>query len=175
MPLALALVGLVFLVAGGIKRSAVASPEATSLSVDAERVDTALVAVLIGAGFCGACRSERFAEAFLAAREELERLDSSVVFVGAFLDDEVADGLALAEDLGYFHEIIAGGNWTNHAADRYMWRMMPGPATVPQLILMRRAVEHSARGIIIIDETVLRRLVGITEIEQWVEQARAHE
>ncbi len=133
----------------------------------AGKIKRQLVAVLIGASTCGACRTERFRAAFAAAQGRLVSKDSTVFLVGVALDFDTKAGVKLLTKLAAFDELIVGGNWANHAANKYIWDQFPGMPTIPQMVVLERTVEYSDRGVVVGDEEVLVRLLGTDEIERW--------
>lgn len=70
---------------------------------------------------------------------------------------------------GAFDETTAGHGWFNEGIRRYVYEDLPGPAGTPQIIIVRRtlAVEGDQRSVA--NERVLARMVGLGEIQEWVE------
>ncbi|GIW51696.1 MAG: hypothetical protein KatS3mg081_1051 [Gemmatimonadales bacterium] len=74
------------------------------------------------------------------------------------------------KQFGQFDEILLGRNWLNTGVVRYVWRDLPGPPQVPQVIVVKRRVEVSERSIHVGGEAEVVRKLGTTEILEWVEQ-----
>lgn len=139
-----------------------------------ERGGQLLEAVFIGATFCGALDKDGFREAVeqmkLLLAERAAAKGANFAVTGVALDWSVEDGVKFLHSFGEFDEIVAGRNWLNSAAVRYMWDAIPGDAVVPQVIVTQRSVTVGREIISVGDERLLARKLGATEIMRWVEQ-----
>lgn len=134
--------------------------------------DTALttqaVLVLLGASWCGDSRRSGLQHAFSRISRETAQIASrkneTFVSIGVALDRAPKKGLRWLEEVGSFNEIISGSGWLNSGAIAYIWRDVPGPAALPQILLIRRLVR--LRGSIVeVDSVILQeRWIGTAEI-----------
>jgi hypothetical protein len=131
-----------------------------------------VIAFFVGAKFCAAYSREGFPETVRTLREKLAGRASEAgmefVFVGVALDWTVEDGLEFLERFGPFDEIVAGQNWLNETAIRYIWRDLPGRAAVPQVILLHREIRVDDRVIQILNEQIMTRRIGVDGITEWL-------
>lgn len=130
-----------------------------------------LVLVFIGASFCNAQNTPGFPEVVETAKRRLkERAQAngmSFRVVGVALDWRAADGLAFLARFGEFDEVASGSNWISDGATKYIWRDMPGDADVPQMLVLRRAVE-TGQAIRLGEDRFVKRIRGTTDIKNWV-------
>lgn len=131
-----------------------------------------VVVVFISSSFCVANRDSAFKP---AVREMMRRLgmqrDSAgrrVSVTGVSIDWSARDGLAYLEGFGAFDEVVAGRNWFNSAATRYIWQAPGARSAIPQVVLVERTVSPGARGVEVGAERELGRFVGADEIREWV-------
>jgi hypothetical protein len=148
-----------------------ASPEDV-LEGHVEVIDDVIL-VFVGATFCGALDHEAMPavidEAKVRLRERALDTDRRFVAKGVALDWSVSEGLGFLRQFGEFDEVLAGRNWLNTGAARYMWTDIPGPAAVPQLLVLLRSAEVSAQGIEFGEERLLLRKLGVEEILEWAD------
>lgn len=131
-----------------------------------------LVLVFVGASFCGAHRTPGFPQWVEDAKVRLQATaharDHQFRAVAVSLDWDIEEALAFVRSFGRFDEVALGGNWVSDGAVRYVWETYPGEPVVPQLIVLERSVAAGEGGIRFGPGRVLRRLVGVDGIEEWV-------
>ncbi len=136
-----------------------------------------IVVVLIGSQSCGASKVPAFLEAMDTLRVLLQVRSGREGFrfsiTGVALDWSPAVGLAFLESLGDFDEIIVGRNWLNTGALRYVWKDIPGPASLPQVLVLERDVEVGPAGVTLRTERPMARVVGTDRIIEWVRAGAA--
>ena len=130
-----------------------------------------LVAVVVAAEFCAGSRDTTVRGAIVRALKELQLLAESrgerFVSVGVSVDPSATQGVKFLADLYPFSEIAAGNNWTGTGALTYLWEGFPGRASVPQILVMHRAIVVDTAGSMSIhakDAEVVRRFVGRDDI-----------
>lgn len=127
--------------------------------------------VLIGGSFCQAAQIPGFPEAFESikslVRAQADSRSQRAAVIGVALDWDPKTGLEWLQKLGRFDEVSTGRNWLNSGAVKYIWRDLPGPTALPQIVVVQRAVEPLERTIVISDETVVLRKLGAAEIMEW--------
>jgi len=133
-----------------------------------------ILAIYIGSTDCAPCRwpplesAVHHAWPLLAMQASRAKVTFSTV--GIALDDNVAGGVALLQPLEQFDEIIVGGGWTNSGAERYIWADTAATPAIPQILIVERHVgvndDHTRWDLS--SSTVLRRLIGESEIRAWV-------
>ena len=89
------------------------------------------------------------------------------VFVGVSLSSNTTSARRFIGDFAQFDEIVVGRGWLNSQAIRLFWRDSPGPAGVPQLVLMRRRIDVENGTIQVGRDSLLMRLTGVDEINRW--------
>lgn len=131
-----------------------------------------LIALVVGDSRCGASRDPAFASAIKSMAQVLEdsatARGATFISIGAALDSDIESGRSFLSSIGEFDEEIVGRSWLNSAAISYLWRENPGPATIPQVILIERDVTLEGATISISPDRVLSRRVGTTSIIEWV-------
>jgi hypothetical protein len=131
-----------------------------------------LIAIYIGAEFCGPCHDPQLKRAIgrmkiiLADRAAKERQSFSVT--GVSIDWEVEKGIKYLRSIGPFDEIVVGKSLFNQAASEFMWKDSSVSTVVPQLVLIQREVSYKDGRAIISNYKVVDRHVGTTEIISWV-------
>lgn len=85
------------------------------------------------------------------------------------LGREVDEGLALAESISDFDELIVGHGWLNVGAIHYLWDDLPSEAATPNLAITRRRIEfdENTGRLLPANEELLIRLIGLGEIRRW--------
>lgn len=131
-----------------------------------------LIAVYIGAEFCGPCHDPQLKKAIrkmktiLSERAAKEQQSFSVT--GVSTDWEVEKGVQYLRSIGPFDEIIAGKSLFNQAASEYIWKDSSGTPVVPQLVLIEREVSYKDGRALISNDRILDRHIGTIEIISWV-------
>lgn len=131
-----------------------------------------IVAIFVGASFCGATSAPDLPQVLEDMRRSLGTRASEehkrLVTVGVALDVSPDDGLKFLSHYGRFDEVLAGRNWLNTGAIDYIWRDTPGAASLPQLIVLERHVDEGKTSISVGTDHLIRREIGIEEIRNWV-------
>ncbi len=131
-----------------------------------------LIAVYIGAEFCGPCHDPQLKKAIarmksiLADRAAKDQQSFSVT--GVSTDWEVEKGIKYLRSIGPFDEMIVGKSLFNQAASEYIWKDSSVSTVVPQLVLIERDVSYKDGRAIIGSYRVVERHFGSTEIISWV-------
>lgn len=127
--------------------------------------------VFIGSSTCAASRSQPLRLAMNRARGLLQDV---AVYYGAGLHSVAiavasssAQGLQFLEGFRAFDEIMVGGGFHSIGLDRYLIKTYPGPDMTPQVLVLWRDIGPEGWGIE--SEQLLIRLVGTSEIAEWVE------
>lgn len=130
-----------------------------------------LVAVYVGAKSCGPCHLPATKAAIAQMKTLLSAYAAKHGYafsaVGVSTDWSTADGVAFLNDNGPFDQLVVGGNWTNLAAEHYIWRDDSAEPAMPQVIVLERTVTPGER-IAFSSPRVLRRVSGAAEIPKWV-------
>jgi len=141
------------------------------------RTTDEIIAVFIGGSFCGATSMPGLREAVETLNRELASRavaqGKTFVSVGVALDWSIQEGSSFLRDFGSFNEIVVGRNWLNSAVIQYIWRGIPGNASLPQMVLLERHVNVREASITVGEERLLARKVGVTEIVEWAAQRGA--
>jgi hypothetical protein len=130
-----------------------------------------IVLVLVGAAFCGAQREPGFPQAVedakLRVRDQAKARGAQFRAVAVSLDWKTDEAMSFLDGFGAFDEVTVGSNWLNEGAQRYIWRDLPGPAAVPQVLVIEREIEIEPR-VQVRSERVVKRLVGAPTVIEWV-------
>ena len=131
-----------------------------------------IVAIYIGSTTCGPCLSPEVKAAVkkmkVLVANQAKAQGASFAAVVAANDWEVPKAISFVEPLGAFDQLILGGNWTNLAIERYVWRDPEGVPAMPQILVVERTVTTGSR-VSFSEPKVLRRVMGGKEIPAWVE------
>ncbi|MDX2121610.1 MAG: hypothetical protein SF070_11220 [Gemmatimonadota bacterium] len=144
----------------------------------ATRDGPGLLAVYIGSSRCPWCRDPKVPVLLREIHARMIALADSIGvgyrMVGLAVDQQPEPGLGHLRRVGrMFNEMSSGGEWQGLAVSPLLWGALSGEPGTPQVILLRRTVRRMVpdSGPVrfeIADEMVLRRLVGLNAIEQWV-------
>jgi hypothetical protein len=166
-------VALALALAAGVLATAWARDPGVEHYVPATRLVAGpeVVFIFVGGSFCLAHRREGFPQAVEKAKVELARSTLArrghFRAVGVALDWDPDEGGRFLRKFGRFDEVSLGSNWVNGTVLRYVWRDMPGRPAVPQVVVVERQVEKSDVAINVVNEHVVRRLLGVDEIQDW--------
>lgn len=89
--------------------------------------------------------------------------------LGIARDRSVVTGMKHLRKFGAFDEVTAGHGWYNDGVRRYVYEELPGPASTPQVIVVRRTLGTEGDQRLVANEQVLVRKVGLSEILEWAE------
>ena len=152
-------------------QAAAAQPGAAYTPAYDARTGSEVVMVFIGASFCGAHLQPGFPEAMeqakLGLRQQARGRGAGFRAVAVSLDWDPDSALVFLRRFGRWDEISVGGNWVSEAAVRYIWSDLPGPASVPQVLVIERQLENES-AVAVRGERLVRRLVGTDQIAAWV-------
>jgi len=133
---------------------------------------TETLVVFLVSSFCGASQDAQLKQAMREDRSrmlaEATRRGSHVRFVGEASEGSFDWGIRLVTEFGTFDELVLGSGWMNQALIQYVWRDLPGPASLPQMVVLRRTVHLAENDIGVGHDIVVRRLVGKAEIRDWL-------
>ncbi len=140
-----------------------------------------IILVFVGTSTCGWCNLDELPDAVKTIRvrlqEEAAAIGKTFFFFGVIPDISVESGFRFSDRFGPFHQLMVGGSWLNHGAMHYVWEDHPGPASTPQVLIVRRRLDLSAvpGGIVprTVEETVLKRFVGAPAILEAAASSRA--
>jgi hypothetical protein len=130
-----------------------------------------VVAIYFGANSCGPCHTPAVKEAVVRMKElvgtraRTAGAAFSVIGVANDWDQSVAATFLAA--VGPFDQVVIGGNWTNLAIERFVWRDPNGIPAMPQILIIDRTVTPGT-SITFSEPRVLRRIVGGDSIPAWV-------
>jgi hypothetical protein len=88
--------------------------------------------------------------------------------IGASVDRSATIGRQYLDDLGRFDVISTGGGWLNPVAVTYLTRDNPANATLPQIVVVSRAIDVSSGSAIVSSDTLLGRIVGMDGMLRWL-------
>src|SRR5690606_33057748 len=93
--------------------------------------------------------------------EEGRKFGIQVTLIGVALDWDINAGLRFLQSAGRFDEISVGRNWLNSHAVSHIWRDLPGPPVIPQIVVVDRTVRVDNDFITISIDSVVSRVVGV--------------
>ncbi len=136
-----------------------------------------LAFVYIGSSGCAASNRpflpETVKQLKLLIEEQARNRGRSFVAIGVARDWDVEAGLEHLEKFGPFDQVMAGRNWLNIGALKYIWEDVPGIAATPQVVVLDRRIETPegrGAGYAIQDAHLLVRKVGTREIRRWLKR-----
>jgi len=131
-----------------------------------------IVAIYIGSSTCGPCLTPEVKAAVrkmkVLVADQAKKQGASFAAIVAANDWEISKATTFVEPLGEFDQLVLGGNWTNLAIERYVWRDPEGVPAMPQVLVIERTVTSGSR-MTFSEPKVLRRVMGGKEIPAWVE------
>jgi len=153
-------------------RNLIFPKEASSSAVSATstRVETGteVIAFFLASSTCGASQHPRLPSALKAIRTKLNGQSQSegkrFVYVGVAVDDDPDAGLTFLKPFGPFDEIVSGGGRVGTGSVDLLIRGMPGPLSLPQLIIVERTIEVGQSTISVGRDHILSRKLGFDEI-----------
>ena len=162
------LVGAVHLQRGQADQSG--APPTSSTLVPGERYAGEVVAVVLVSSTCAACQliEKGYVDSLRAAlASRATAAGRELAVVGVAIDHAWDEGISFLEDLGAFDEVVSGRSWLNAGAEAYMHRHVPGPLSVPQILVFTRDVEWSGGALLFDDSQVVARVLGIDGLWDW--------
>lgn len=90
--------------------------------------------------------------------------------VGIARDADPYSGWEHLLRFGEFDEVMTGRSWGNIGVQKYIYGDMPGAGATPQVLLMTRVIDTQWGHASFVNEEVISRHTGVTEIETWVEK-----
>lgn len=132
-----------------------------------------IVAVIIGASWCGPSNLPPVVDALRRAKSLLAQQaaaqGASFSVTAASLDWDMVKGTEYLAKIGPVDEVSIGRNWLNGAAIEHIWRDSSGVATTPQILVFEQNVSLGRR-IDVSRRRVLMRLSSSQAIVDWVAQ-----
>lgn len=131
-----------------------------------------LIAMYIGAEYCGPCHDPQLKKAIkkmktiLGDRAAKEGRSFSVT--GVATDWGVETGIRYLRGIGPFDELIVGKGLFNQATSEYIWKDLSTSTIVPQIVVIERDVRYQDGRAIISNNRVIDRHLGTIEIISWV-------
>ena len=139
---------------------------------------TQLAVVYIGAESCGPCHlpenKQAVKEMKMAFSKVARERGWSFKVVGVALDWSTQVGYEFLRDNGEFDEMIVGNNWTNLAAEEYIWRPDDVRAAIPQVVLYKQDVEPGQTAIEFGERYDVKPL-SMEELREWLEEGASWE
>lgn len=146
-------------------------PAAEFDSLEALGPSRHVLAIFVASSTCGASEFPGLHEALRDIRHTLgarARDDATrFVSVGVSLDDDPWRGTEFLKTFGPFDEVLAGGSWLNTGAVTFMLRDWPSPRTIPQLVLVERAVSGTEVSLLSVTDRVVGRKIGAEAIVNY--------
>lgn len=130
-----------------------------------------IVLVYVGSSKCAWSNAEELPRIVDGLKQELlaraRRAEKGFTAIGVAQDAVAANGVNHLLRFGEFDEIIAGRGWANTAIQKYVYGDLPGPAGTPQVLVVARTLGHETGHVIVAEERILTRMVGLNEISEW--------
>lgn len=140
-----------------------------------EQSGTQVIAVFLVSSSCGASRYPALPEAvsrtFGRLHQEAASQGKAFHTIGVALDQQPKDGLAFLAKYGPFDELLAGRGWYGMGSIYFMLRNLPGPLSLPQLLILERDVDSGLIARVSADRVITRRM-GSQEILDFADGAR---
>ena len=131
-----------------------------------------LVAVYISSSWCVGNRAPGLHDAIDSLKVMLSRRAQAsgrqFRMVGVALDWAPDSGVAYLRGFGAFDEVVAGMNWINAAAERFIWADSAGQPNIPQVVVYQQTIAAAADRITFGPPVVLARIHGGDIIVNWV-------
>jgi len=131
--------------------------------------------ILVVSPSCAACNHPDLPQTWqqikshFAAETEVQGVALSTS--GVAITPRAAAGWKFLTRFGEFHEVAAGKLWQNEFARKYFGEGFPGPLAVPQVVLVtRESVADHAGYNKYVEETVVERHKGLSELFRWSDQ-----
>jgi hypothetical protein len=129
------------------------------------------VLVYLGSSTCQFSNADDLPSLWARAQELVAASTSGgerrLTTVGIAKDRVVGDGLRHLEKIGSFDEVSVGRGWANMGVIKYVHSDHRGPAVTPQMLLLHRRIVNENGAVLLADEVVLNRWIGIHEIREW--------
>lgn len=168
----LSLVGLV-LAARGVRAAVLFDREAGETGkASPDHSGPELLAVYIGSSTCIGSKIPEFRPVQQQVMRALGQLaeHDGLRFrrIGVAVDVGPRTGFEYLDKFGPFDSKLVGGGWENPGAVDYLFRGLPGDATIPQIVIVQRHVEVLQNGLEITRDSLWGRLIGIDGMRQWL-------
>ncbi len=141
---------------------------------DSTREGLQVVAVYIGARWCGPCQETALKQAvermkpLLAKQAESKGRPFSII--GVATDPSVKEGLAYLAECGKFDEVSVGRFFHNSLFTQHVWGVDSRYQAVPQVIVFEQQVSEASPGLKMGAPRYLARHSGAKTIQAWVEK-----
>ena len=141
---------------------------------DSTREGRQVVAVYIGAKWCGPCQETALKQAVermkLLLAEQAESKGRPFSVIGVAMDPSVKDGLAFLAECGEFDEVSAGRHWHNSLFGQHVYGVDSRFNALPQVIVFEQEVSEGRPGLKMGAPRYLARYLGTKTIQAWVEK-----
>jgi hypothetical protein len=133
---------------------------------------TQLVAVYLGADWCGPCHLPKNKQAVKKMKTVFSEIADehswSFKAVGLALDWSIEDGYEFLQENGAFDEVILGDNWRNLGVETYIWSADEVQAAIPQVVVYKQEVNQTESGIEFGERDNVKRF-SMEELRDWLE------
>jgi hypothetical protein len=137
-----------------------------------DRTSRQLVVVYFGATNCAPCLQDETKELVRKVIREADKqaTQREIDFhsIGAGLDADWEEGIALLTSTAEFDEYTSGGGWTNSAAIEHLWKENTVSPAIPHIVIFTRSITHRRGGMDFANPIELIRLVGGSQMREWL-------
>lgn len=137
-----------------------------------DRTSRQLVVVYFGATNCAPCLRDETKEAvrkvIRVAEKEATQRKIDFQSIGAALDSDWEEGIALLMGTAEFNEYTSGGGWTNSTAIEHLWKENTVSPAIPHIVIFARFITHRPGGMDFSNSVELVRLVGAPQMREWL-------
>lgn len=153
------------------------APDSVRLAAGGIRPGRQLVAYVFGSSRCIACSGPALRAAYARLRPSLRAAGAaqrvaSVSVVGVAVNNDLGEGLGYLKRAGLesFDEVGVGRAWQNDHVRRLIWDDPGARPLVPQVVVVVRtlAARLDPFDLEVTGDSIVRRVVGTTEIVGWV-------
>ncbi len=157
-----------------LRRHMAGSQTVSEGAAEAPQFGDEIQIVLIVSRTCRSCQSlvedAVIGEMVRAVQLKAEDRDLKTRLVGIAVDQSWEGSIDFLRSIADFDEVLAGGGWLNTGVVLFGHRDIPGPISVPQIVVIRRNVSRLDDHTIVAPDQLLLRKVGLNELWAW--QAR---
>lgn len=138
-----------------------------------------IVLIYIGCSSCSASNVPGLPESVIEIKSELFKMTQDYGYdfhtIGISKDHIIKEEIIHLTKFGYFQEILIGNDWSNSGILKYVYNDIPGPASIPQIIITKRkyrAISNFNKTAYraVESENLLVRKIGPEEIKEFALQ-----